>query len=255
MRKILLILLPCFMLLLWGCEKTCTCTTVKEGIDSNAGNPDNPDDPNDPGQNDLTNTEKLCIEQGWVLQAATVIPAVPFGDGSTTNWYRDYLYDYEKDDVIKFMNNGVQVIDPGAMLPSNDMDGYAAPQTSTWHFNSDETKLTMQIPFFYDSSQNPSRTFDAQFEETSIYVLSENEIVLKYTHEMNFAKGDKGTTYTFTLTYVPNGQKNLCSTKSGQYVSKSDSKVKTKGKCSDLNAETNTVNSDGTKYHEKTECK
>lgn len=259
MRKFLLILLPCFLLLLWGCEKTCTCTTVKEGIDSNAGNPNDPNDPDnpdDPGQHDLTNTEKLCIEQGWRLSSVTVSPAYMMPDGVyITDWMMELMYEFEKDDIIKFLTNGSQVIYPGTLQPSDDYSGYIEPKASTWNFNADETKLTMQIPFFYDNYSDPARTFSPEHEETSILELSENKLMLKYTYIEDSYKGVKGTTYTLTLIYVPNAQKSLCGTKSGQYMSKSESKVKTKGKCSDLNAETTTVNSDGTKYHEKTECK
>ncbi len=256
MRKILLFLLPCLMLLLWGCEKTCTCTTIKEGIDSNAGNPDNPNDPNnpdDPGQHDKTNTEKLCNERGWILSAATITPAYLTVDGYyTTNWMTEVMSAIEVDDIIKFRADGAQFIYPGPRLPADDESGYLDSKASTWAFNADETKLIMQIPFFYDYSDGvPARTFSPEYETTDILVLTEVELKLKYVFTVENSK----TTYSITLTYVPNKNVNLVGTKSGQYVSKSENKVTTKGKCSDLNAETNTVNSDGTRYHEKTECK
>ncbi len=252
MRKIISVLCLCSLVLVWGCSKTCTCTTVKEVFDSNTEDPDNPDNPDNPDQPGSTNTEKLCIPQGWVLQAATVTPAVPMGEGYTTDWYHDYLYECEQDDIIFFKTNHVLIINPGRYIPSEDMDGYTEEKASTWQWNYNETKLTMQIPFFYDLSDNPARTFSPAYEETEVLELSENKLILKYTENTTFAKG---TNYTWILTYIPVGQKNMYGTKSVQYLSKSENTVKTKGKCSDLNAETTTVDFDGTRYHEKTECK
>jgi hypothetical protein len=145
-----------------------------------------------------TNTEKITTAKGWVLKAATVTPAVPVGEGTTNNWYGDYLYDYEQDDIIVFNANGSFVIKPGNKVPEADGDGYVEEVASTWKFNSDETKVTMQIPFFYDLSSNPARTFNAQWEEADISSLTETEMVLIYKANTTFAKG---TDYTWTLTY------------------------------------------------------
>ena len=144
-----------------------------------------------------TNTEKISTSKGWVLKAATVTPGVPVGDGITTN-FLNYLYDYEKDDIIIFNANGTFVINPGSKKPTAEEDGYVEEKGSTWKFNSDETKVTMQIPFFYDLSTTPARTFNAQFEEATISSLSETEMVLIYKADVDFAKG---TERTWTLTY------------------------------------------------------
>jgi hypothetical protein len=144
-----------------------------------------------------TNTEKISTSKGWVLKAATVTPAITVQGEPTTN-FLNYLYDYEKDDIIIFNANGSFIINPGSKKPAADEDGYVEEKASTWKFNSDETKVTMQIPFFYDLSTTPARTFNAQFEEATISSLSETEMVLIYKADVGFAKG---TEHTFTLTY------------------------------------------------------
>ncbi len=153
------------------------------------------------GKKEKTNTEKITTAKGWVLKSATVTPAVPVGEGTTTNWYGDYLYDYEQDDIIVFNANGSFIIKPGSKTPEADGDGYVEEKASTWAFNSDETKVKMQIPFFYDlPTEGPARTFNAQFEEPEISSLTETEMVLIYKANTVFAKG---IDYTWTLTYVP----------------------------------------------------
>ena len=147
------------------------------------------------GNKEKTNTEKITTAKGWVLKAATVTPAA--GDYGT-NWYENYLYEWDRDDIIVFNANGSFVIKPGSKLPEADKDGYAEEKASTWAFNSDETKVKMQIPFFMDLSDDPARTFNAQFEEPEISSLTETEMVLIYKANMDFAKG---TEHTWTLTY------------------------------------------------------
>ena len=157
------------------------------------------------GKKEKTNTEKITTAKGWVLKAATVTPAVPVGEGTTNNWYGEYLYDYEQDDIIIFNANGSFLINPGKKTAPEDGDGYVTEQASTWAFNSDETKVKMQIPFFYDLEHNLSpdgyaRTFNEQFEEPTISSLTETEMVLIYKANTAFTKGVE---YTWTLTYVP----------------------------------------------------
>ena len=85
MKKILSILLLCSLLLVWGCSKTCTCTTNKQVVSSgteNPNDPNNPNNPDDPNNPTHTNTELLCNPRGWVLSAATSAPAYLMPDGS-----------------------------------------------------------------------------------------------------------------------------------------------------------------------------
>lgn len=153
------------------------------------------------GKKEKTNTEKLCIEKGWVLKAATVTPAVPVGEGTTNDWFADYLYGYEQDDIIIFNANGGQTINPGNKTPDEEQDGYIESKASTWKFNNDETSLEFQIPFFYNLDEIPARTFDPEFETATISKLTETELVLIYKRNINFAKN--GVEYTWTLTYAP----------------------------------------------------
>ncbi len=153
------------------------------------------------GKKEKTNTEKITTAKGWVLKSATVTPAVPVGEGTTHDWYGEYLYDYEQDDIIIFNANGGFIINPGKKTAPDDQDGYVTEQASTWAFNSDETKVKMQIPFFYElPTEGPARTFNAQFEEPEISKLTETELVLIYKANTTFAKGNE---YTWTLTYEP----------------------------------------------------
>lgn len=149
-----------------------------------------------------TKTEKITHAKGWVLKAATVDPAVPVGESTTHNWYGDYLYDYEQDDIIVFNTNGSFIVKPGKLTPGEDEDGYTVEKADKWEFNSDESKVTMQIPFFYEEvdylSGEVARTFNKQQEVCEISSLSETELVLIYKANTTFVKG---TDYTWTLTY------------------------------------------------------
>lgn len=142
-----------------------------------------------------TNTEKLCVEKGWVLSAATSSPAYHLSNGSyATNLMTEgYLYDYELDDIIIFNSNGNQVINGGSNVPEGD-EPYQKKDygVGTWSFNSDETVLNFQIPFFYNND-------DAHKENAEILSLTETELRVKYTFNDDATK----ETYSFTLTYVP----------------------------------------------------
>lgn len=144
-------------------------------------------------QNKKTNTGKLCIEKGWVLSAATSSPAYALSDGSyATNLMTEgYLYDYELDDIIKFETNGNMKINGGAKVPETGDYQAEDKGVGTWAFNSDESKLTMQIPFFYDEAT----------ETVDILSLTETELRIKYT--FNDYTAPAKTVYSFTLTYVP----------------------------------------------------
>ena len=140
-----------------------------------------------------TNTEKLCIEKGWVLSAATSSPAYLMADGSyATNLISDgFLYNYEVDDIIKFQANGNQIINGGKITP--EAGDYQATDKGVgkWFFNSDEKELSFQIPFFYDE----------EIETAQILNLSETELRVKYT--FNATDNPAKEAYSFILTYVP----------------------------------------------------
>ncbi len=140
-----------------------------------------------------TNTEKLCIEKGWVLSAATSSPAYQMSDGSyATNLIADgYLYDYEVDDIIKFQSNGNQIINGGKSVPSEGDYQATDKGVGTWEFNSDESSLSFQIPFFYDTER----------ETAQVLSLTETELRVKFT--FNATDNPAKEAYSFTLTYVP----------------------------------------------------
>lgn len=140
-----------------------------------------------------TNTEKLCIEKGWVLSAATSSPAYELLDGSyaTDLINEGYLYNYEVDDIIKFQANGNLIINGGKNVPESGDYQAEDKGVGTWKFSSDETKLTFQIPFFYDEQQ----------EVADILELSETQLRVKYT--FNDYDNPSKKAYSFTLTYVP----------------------------------------------------
>lgn len=135
-----------------------------------------------------TNTDKLCIPQGWVMESATVSPAIQMLNGSwVTNLMNGWLYNYELDDIIKFFPNGTQIINGGTIVPEPGELFQAQDYAYTWSFNNDETKLNMQVPFFYDND----------IEQGSILELNENKLKISFT--FSIAK----SVHTFTLTYIP----------------------------------------------------
>lgn len=148
-----------------------------------------------------TKTELLCIEKGWVMKSATITPAIEVGGEMTYDWFGKYLYDYEQDDYIVFNTNGSEVIKPGELLADVDEDGYIEEKASTWNFNDNEDKLIFQVPFFYDHTTSPARTFDPDFETANISKLTETEMVLIFEQPLDFTKDM--TPYTFTVTYEP----------------------------------------------------
>ncbi|MCQ2270853.1 MAG: hypothetical protein MJZ52_06485 [Bacteroidales bacterium] len=156
------------------------------------------------GKQEKTNTQKLCIEKGWVLQSVTAAPYYISAAGErVTNFYDDLMIESEKDDIIKFAENGSQTINPGKILPTDDEDGYLTEKATTWKFSADEKDLTFQIPFFYEYPMDGSvaRTFDAAFETATITKLTETELVLTYT--CNLIDVPTKETCTLTLTYIP----------------------------------------------------
>lgn len=154
------------------------------------------------GKQEKTNTQKLCIEKGWVLQSVTASPYYISVDGERiTNFYDALMIESEKDDIIKFAENGSQTINPGKILPTDEEDGYLTEKATTWKFSADEKDLTFQIPFYYDYTTDPARTFDAEFETAAVTELTETKLVLTYT--CNLIDVDTKETCTLTLTYVP----------------------------------------------------
>ncbi len=153
---------------------------------------------NNPIENPTANIDKLCYKKGWVLKSATVTPAITVSGKTTTDFYADYLYEYEQDDIMVFAKSGSETIKPGSKKPADDTeDGYVEDQTSTWRFNHDESVLTCQLPMFYDLSVFPARTFSPEFEKCTITKLTDTEMILEHSIIITFEKAE----YNLTLTY------------------------------------------------------
>ena len=136
----------------------------------------------------------LCRPDGWVLAEATCNPALQFEDGSySNNLLEGFIQDYERDDIITFHYNGYffQSIRPGILLPNENEPGYTEElayfcsldeQNSGWIF--------MQIPFFYDETQEHCRIITLDENMFKIECVWSNDGLIKEN-------------YTFYLTYVP----------------------------------------------------
>ena len=143
---------------------------------------------------DESNTSYLTTSKGWTLTAATSQPDYELLNGnSISSLFDGYLFDCELDDIIYFKEDSSQTLDP-----KNDLceDGYTETTAiGVWSFNEDETKLNMQIPFFYDEA----------VETVDIVTLDKNTLKINYTFiedDANPAKEQRE--YTFTLTYTRN---------------------------------------------------
>lgn len=139
-----------------------------------------------------TMTDYLTIEKGWTLSSATTTPYWTLNDNTQiSDLFEGYVYDCEKDDVIKFKADYFEYLNPGEVCedqPSQESS------LGKWAINEEEKVLDMQIPFFYDD----------EIESCKILELNKDELKVTYTWTLgeNPAKGVPGT-YTFTLTYVP----------------------------------------------------
>lgn len=146
-----------------------------------------------------TNTTLLTQSKGWVLSAATSSPSYLLSDGSyaTDLMVDGYLSSAELDEIIYFNANGSEVINPGSLI--DPTFGYQTEVAATWSFNSDETVLNMQLPFFYD---NTNFTYDSDIEACTILSLTANQLRIKYTFNVTDPAPAKEQ-YSFTITYVP----------------------------------------------------
>jgi len=143
---------------------------------------------------DETNTTFLTTSKGWTLTAATSQPDYELLNGNAiSSLFDGYLYDCELDDIVYFKEDGSQTLNPKNELCEN---GYTEETAiGIWSFNEDETKLNMQIPFFYDTT----------VETVDVVTLDKNTLKVNYTFvedDANPAKTQR--TYTFTLTYTRN---------------------------------------------------
>lgn len=139
-------------------------------------------------------------KNGWVLESATSTPGYVMSSGAIIdNLMEGYLYDYEKDDVIKFTADGIQTIEPGTNIPE-DGSAYQEAISTPYSILQDATGkfLNMQVPFFYNDDYS---SFDAPVEICEIINLDDNQLKIRCT--MNDDENPAKPTYSFTLTYVP----------------------------------------------------
>lgn len=139
---------------------------------------------------DKTKTELLTAEKGWVLSTATSSPAYNLnGGGQIGNLFDGYIYDCEKDDIIKFKEDGFEYLNPGDQVCT----GTPGQEYSlgSYSFNEDDMTMTMQIPFFYDS----------EAESVKVVEVTEDILKINYTFTETADQAKAPGTYTFTLTY------------------------------------------------------
>ncbi|MBP5557899.1 MAG: hypothetical protein J6X65_09375 [Bacteroidales bacterium] len=140
-----------------------------------------------------TMTDYLTTEKGWTLSAAECTNGYVFDDNTTiNNLFDGYVYDCEKDDIIKFNTDNYEYLNPGS-----DVCEWQPSQESSlgkWAINEEEKVLDMQIPFFYDE----------EVESCKIINLVKDELKVSFNFDIveGEAKGKPGN-YTFVLTYVP----------------------------------------------------
>jgi len=139
-------------------------------------------------------------KNGWVLESATSTPGYVMSSGAIIeNLMEGYLYDYEKDDIIKFTAEGIQTIEPGTLKPE-DGSAYQEAVSTNYTILQDATGkfLNMQVPFFYNDDYS---SFDAAVEICEIIALDDNQLKIRCT--INDDENPAKPTYSFTLTYVP----------------------------------------------------
>ena len=140
-----------------------------------------------------TMTDYLTTEKGWTLSAAECTNGYVFDDNTTiNNLFDGYVYDCEKDDIIKFNTDNYEYLNPGS-----DVCEWQPSQESSlgkWAINEEDKVLDMQIPFFYDD----------EVESCKIINLVKDELKVSFNFDIveGEAKGKPGN-YTFVLTYVP----------------------------------------------------
>lgn len=142
--------------------------------------------------------------KGWVLQAATSSPDYEMSDGTyVTDIYNNYLYDWEREYVILFNENGSEIVKPGkTVCPEGEQGFNKETSLGNWHIEENVTigdrtfdLLYMYLPFVFN--QNGGVDLDA----CQIVTLDDNILQVKYT--MNDDDPSAKGTYEWMLTYVP----------------------------------------------------
>ena len=151
------------------------------------------------GHKDPTLTECLTgAKKGWTIEKATVDHTFTMLSGKTVEDLvgDGYLYDCEKDEIIKFLDNGSQTINPGK---STCEFGYQKEVATTYEVSSDDKTLTCHIPFYYNEDET---SFHAIPQECVVVSFSEKELVLRCNFFVdNITTKEK---FVLTMTYKAN---------------------------------------------------
>jgi hypothetical protein len=119
---------------------------------------------------------ELLTTDDWKLESLTIDPAIIVNNVAITNYYSQ-LYDYDKDNTLRFKTDGTYVSDEG-VLKENPND----PQTTqaNWLLATSENRMTVW---------NETDTI-----EYGIPALSESHLTLTYTER------DTATQVNYTFT-------------------------------------------------------
>ena len=142
--------------------------------------------------------------KGWVLQSANSSPDYEMSDGTfVTDIYNNYLYDWERDYIIVFNENGSQIVKPGKTVVPDGEVGFAA-ETSLGNWRVEENVmigdraydlLYMYLPFVFNNEGG------VDLDACQIVTLNDDILQVKYT--MNDDDPAAKGTYEWMLTYVP----------------------------------------------------
>ena len=128
---------------------------------------------------DPSNREMLTGKY-WINTSMTIDPAINIGGTNISNLWT-LMLDCEKDNLVKFDDNGVYIEDEG----STKCDpGDPQTQTGTWAFNADETVI--------------STTMNGETFSVTLDQLSSSSFKGHYTETIDFGSGPLPYTITFT---------------------------------------------------------
>ena len=143
--------------------------------------------------------------KGWKLVAATSSPDYIMSDpdaAPVSDLFNGYLYDYEKDYIIVFNENGNEIVKPGKTVAPEGEGFNKETSLGNWSIKEGVVRdgvsydfLYMYIPFVVH--QNGTYPLC----ECKILTLNDNKMVVKYdfSDDPITAKGR----YEWTLTYEP----------------------------------------------------
>lgn len=145
-------------------------------------------------------------KKGWVMSSVKSVPAYVLDSGvALEELFADgdyehntgFFFSYEKDDVIIFDENGVQIIEPGTLLPT-DGSAYQATVTTSYTVDEANEEIYFQMPWELNDDYTG---YDAAPEKCTVQEYGKDKLVIKYTRndDENPAKAQN----TFTITYVP----------------------------------------------------